>query len=169
MFKILKDTGVVISEKYNGIYYLTGNITFDTQIIVTRKLDGDKRAGLKILSRDAQENDVRKFLEEAKLAKEPGDLHNIDAVLQVNVSANKKLYEAVRRDKSMCQALKDLMKEEIEAEKAAVATAAATTATAKTKLVDIKELMKNMKWTAEQAMKALGITAEDQAKYSAML
>ena len=69
----------------------------------------------------------------------------------------------------MCQALKDLMKEEIEAEKAAVATAAATTATAKTKLVDIKELMKNMKWTAEQAMKALGITAEDQAKYSAML
>ena len=29
--------------------------------------------------------------------------------------------------------------------------------------------MKNMKWTAEQAMKALGIPDADQAKYSAML
>ncbi len=34
---------------------------------------------------------------------------------------------------------------------------------------NIRELMKNMKWTAEQAMKALGLSEEDQAKYSSML
>ena len=33
----------------------------------------------------------------------PEDLQNIDAVLQVSVSANKDLYEEVRRDEEMCQ------------------------------------------------------------------
>ena len=104
---------------------------------------------------------MRKFLEEAKLAKEPGDLQNIDAVLQVSVSANKELYEEVRRDEKMCQALKELMKDEIAEERADERTG--------TVADNIKELMKNMKWTREQAMKALGIPDADKAKYSAML
>ena len=52
---------------------------------------------MKILSRNAKEADVRQFLKEAKLAKEPGDIQNVDAVLQVSVSANKKLYQKIRR------------------------------------------------------------------------
>ena len=57
----------------------------------------------------------------------------------------------------MCQALKELMKDEIEEEKR------------DTVLGNIKELMKNMKWTEKQAMEALGIPDADQSKYSAML
>ena len=57
----------------------------------------------------------------------------------------------------MCQALKELMKEEIAEERA------------DEKVIDIKHLMKNMKMTAEQAMNALGIPVTDQSKYSAML
>ncbi len=34
-------------------------------------------------------NDVRRFIEQAKKVKKPGDLQNIDAVLQVSVSACK--------------------------------------------------------------------------------
>ena len=89
-------------------------------------------------------------------------MQNIDAVLQVSVSANKKLYEDIkRRDKDMCQALKDLMKDEIAEERAE--------ATTDTNLGNIKELMKNMKWTAEQAMKALGFSEADCSKYFALL
>ena len=161
LFKMLKGYGVDADKKYDGIYYLRGNTIFDTQIIVTKELDGDKHASLKILSRKAKESDVRKFLEEAKLAKEPWELQNIDAVLQVSVSANKELYEEIRRDDSMCQALKELMKEEIAEERAE--------ATADTKLVDIKKIMKNLKMTAAQAMQALEIPDAEQAKYSAML
>ena len=161
LFKMLKGNGAKVDKKYEGIYYLSGNTLFDTQMIITRELDGDKHASLKVLSRNAQESDVRRFLEEAKLAKSPGDLQNIDAVLQVSVSVNRKLYEKVRKDETMCQALRDLMKNEIAEEIAE--------ATADTKLVDIKELMKNMKWTSEQAMNALGIPISDQAKYSTML
>lgn len=157
LLRILEGYGVTALEKYKGIYYLTGNIVFDTQIIVTRELDGNKHSSLKILSKNAQESDVCKFLEEAKLAKESGDLQNIDAVLRVSLSANKKLYEELRRNDKMCQALKELMKDEIAEERA------------DEKLIDIRELMKNMKWSAEQAMDALGIPDADQAKYSAML
>ena len=36
-------------------------------------------------------------------------------------------------------------------------------------LASIKNLMKNMKWSAEQAMTSLGIAENDQAKYAAQL
>jgi len=147
----------VITEKYKGIYYLTGKVLFDTQIIVTGDMDGKKHSGLKILSKNAKEEDVRTFLQEAEQAKEPGERSNIDAVLQVSVSENVELFEKIRRDERMCQALKELMKEEIAEERA------------DEKVIDIKHLMKNMKMTAEQAMNALGIPVTDQSKYSAML
>ena len=38
-----------------------------------------------------------------------------------------------------------------------------------TRLIDIKELMKNMKLTADQAMNALGIPLAEQSKYSSLL
>ena len=161
LFKILEGSGVVIVEKYKGIYYLTGKVLFDTQIIVTGAMDGKKHPGLKILSKNAKEEDVRTFLQEAKQTKEPGERNNIDAVLQVSVSENADLFEKIRRDEKMCQALRELMKEEIAEE--------VTKGRTDEKLVDIKELMKNMKLTAEQAMNALGISVADQSKYSAML
>ena len=128
LFRMLEGSGVVITEKYKGIYYLSGKVLFDTQ-------------------------------------KEPGERNNIDAVLQVSVSENAELFEKIRRDERMCQALRELMKDEIAEEIAKEVTKGR----ADEKLVDIKELMKNMKLTAEQAMNALGIPVADQSKYSAML
>ena len=37
------------------------------------------------------------------------------------------------------------------------------------KLEMLTELMKNMKWTAEQAMQAAGLTAEEKNEFAAML
>ncbi|MBO4899107.1 MAG: hypothetical protein J5509_02345 [Lachnospiraceae bacterium] len=91
------------------------------------------------------------------MATEPGDLQNIDAVLQVSVSANEVLYRRVREDHVMCQALEDLMQDKI-VEKQEQQTAK-----------NLKELMKNMKLTAEQAMQALGISDSDKPRYMAML
>ena len=164
LFEILIKSEIDINERYPGIYYLTGKVLFPTQIIVTTKLD-NKHSGLKILSRNAKESDVRQFIREAKLAKEAGDIQNVDAVLQVSVSANKKLYQKIRREENMCQALRDLMKDEIDEE---VATNRAEERT-ETVIENIKSLMKNMKWSAEQSMKALGIKKKDQARYMTML
>lgn len=52
----------------------------------------------------------------AKNFKEPGDKEKADAVLQVSVAANKEKYDEVRRSTGMCEALRELMKDEIEEE-----------------------------------------------------
>ena len=68
-----------------------------------------------VLSKSVKEEDVRAFVEEAVQIAEPGDKNNVDAVLQVSVSANKEIYEAIRRcNKVMCKALRELMKEDFE-------------------------------------------------------
>lgn len=92
----------------------------------------------------------------------PGDKNNVDAVLQVSVSANKEIYEAIRRcDKVMCDALKELMKEDFEETK--------QEAKQETLLEAIKNVMEAMKCTAEQAMIILKIPDADRGKYTAKL
>ena len=57
---------------------------------------------------------MRLFLKEAQQETEQGGKALVDAILQVSVSANRELYERIRRDDGMCQALRELMKDEIQ-------------------------------------------------------
>ena len=101
---------------------------------------------------------MKEFLEEAMHMVAQGDRNNIDAVLQVSVSANQKLYEMIRRsDKIMCDALKELMKEDFEKKEQ------------ETLLKAIRNLMDSMTWTAEQAMAAMQIPDADRGKYMTKL
>lgn len=73
----------------------------------------------------------------------------------------------------MCEALRELMKDEIEEEKRK-AVEDATRELKKTTVkeleeVHIKSLMENMKWTAEKAMAALNIPASERTDYAARL
>ena len=159
MFKTMKKMGLEIEERYPGIYYISGKqALFDTQIVVTKQLEKETHRTLRVLSKHVQEEDVRAFVEKAGKMTEPGDRNNIDAVLHVSVSANREIYEAIRRcDKIMCDALRELMKEDFEETKQ------------ETLLETIKNLMDTMKWTAEQAMTAMKISDADRGKYIAKL
>ena len=131
---------------------------FDTQIVVTKQLDKENHRTLRVLSKRVKEEDVRAFVEKAAQISEPGDRNNVDAVLQVSVSANKEIYEAIRRcDKVMCEALRELMKEDLEQREQ------------ETLLKAIRNLMETMKCSAEQAMAALKIPDADRGKYIAKL
>ena len=44
----------------------------------------------------------------------PRDRQNVKAVLQVSVKANDELYREIRRDANMCDALRELMKDDLE-------------------------------------------------------
>lgn len=69
-----------------------------------------------MLSESAQTDDIQRFTELASAFTEPGDKEKADAVLQVSVAANRKNYDKVRRTSDMCEALRELMKKEIEEE-----------------------------------------------------
>ena len=158
LFAMLENEGHCIEERYPGIYYITNNLSFPVQIVVTSRLNPETHSSLRILSNHADKKDVERFLAEAEKLSSPESLNNVDAVLQASVSANYDIYEEVRRDSIMCQALRELMKDEIETE--------INEAENRVKLEDIKGIMESFSVTAEQAMDALKIP---QAKRAAII
>ena len=116
MFSMLKEEGAVIEQRYPGIYYITGNTLFPVQIVVAKELNNTLHSSLRVLSDSADREDVETFLQNSVKTSEPWEREDIDAVLQASVSANKELYEEIRRDSGMCQALRELMKDEIDKE-----------------------------------------------------
>jgi hypothetical protein len=165
----LRRAGAGVQEKFPGIYYVTGHTLFATQIVVTGSLGRENHSSLRVLSSHAQEEDVRRFLAESEALTTPGERNNMDAVLQVSISANGSIYEKVKEDMLMCEALEKLMKKEIDAKVAEGIQQGLEQGLEKGKadtlLSSIKNLMISMKFTAEQAMNALGIPAEEQGFY----
>ena len=73
----------------------------------------------------------------------------------------------------MCEALRELMKDEIEREieeqKRQAALQAEQKAKKESTIELIKNLMDSMKWTAEQAMEAMKVPVKDREQYMAGL
>jgi hypothetical protein len=97
-------------------FLLKGNLLFPVQIVVTSELSPENHSSLRVLTNKAKVEDVTNFLLQTKELASPGDKNNIDAVLQASVAANANIFDDVRRNANMCQALRELMKDEIEIE-----------------------------------------------------
>lgn len=116
LFKAIRGEGGIITEKYPGIYYIEGIIQFPTQFILTKSLDKKMHTSLRLLTKHLSEEDAELFITMASKFTKQGDRHNADALLQVSVSANRKVFERVKRkDPIMCEALKELMKDDFKA------------------------------------------------------
>ena len=114
LVKMLEEGGATVVNTAPGVYEVRDAGFFPAQIIATRDLDPVKHAGLKILSREAREEDIEIFLEQAQSATSPDERLNIDAILQVSVSANRQTYDNLkRRNFDMCEAMRTLMQDEI--------------------------------------------------------
>ena len=148
LMKSIGRYGGSIEKRFPGIYYITGIVSIPSQIIVTSELDGKEHATLRIISKNAKEEDVRQFLIDSSRFVTQGDINNANAVLQVSVSANKVLFSQLRRDEFMCQALMEIMKDEIQEERDEVF------------IENIKSLMNTLHLSAEEAMDALNVPEE---------
>ena len=69
----------------------------------------------------------------------------------------------------MCEALRELMKDEIEREIEEQKQQAVLETERKISIELIKNLMDSMKWTAEQAMEAMKVPLKDREQYMAGL
>ena len=87
---------------------------FSTRVVVTQELEPGEHRSLRILSNHAKKEDVEEFLRKAEGMNTPRDRQNVEAVLQVSVKANDELYREIRRDANMCDALRELMKDDLE-------------------------------------------------------
>jgi hypothetical protein len=166
LFEELKNMGHGIENKFPGIYYITGNLLFPVQIVVTSELSPENHSSLRVLTNKAKVEDVTNFLLQTKELASPGDKNNIDAVLQASVAANANIFDDVRRNANMCQALRELMKDEIEIE---LANARKEGAEAAKKEADeaVKAAAEAAKKEADEAAKAARKEAEASSKTSA--
>ena len=115
LFKKLKKLSAKIEEKAFGIYYVYGIINIPLQIVVTNLLEKGRYEALRILAPNAEEDEVRRFIEGTDDLTDKDDKINADAILQVSVSANQKLYDKITRgDGVMCEALRELLKDDID-------------------------------------------------------
>ena len=165
MIRKLQLAGLHIKEQYPGIYYVSGSIPVSAQIIVTSRLSAETHSSLRILSSHADKEDIRRFLDIANTLSEQGDRNNVDAVLQASISANYELYKEIRSEYIMCDALRELMKDEIEATVNKKVKEQVTMKVEEqvnenineTKLEAVQNIMKTLKLSVEQAMDALMI------------
>ena len=148
-----------ITNPYPGIYYIDGVIEVPMQIVVTRELDDPELVPLKILMENPDEESVRAFLKQEYT--EQGDRENADAVLQVSVSVNKELYERIRSDEAMCQALRELMKDDFDRTEKVTEQ--------QTKVLDIKNVMESFGVSLEKAMESLKIPSDQRSMYAGLV
>lgn len=165
LFAALRQEGLAVEEPFEGIYYIKGRIFFDTQIIVTSRLNRENHRSLRLLSGKVGREDAEAFIKRAEKVTDPGERNNIEAVLQVSIAANQELYDEIRRSSAMCDALRQLMREEIEEEK----RNAVQKAEKETLLATIKNLMANLRLSADEVMSAMSIPREEWAEYRAKL
>ena len=146
LFDVLESSGIHMEEKYPGIYYLTGRIQFETQIVVFSRLD-ETHPAYRILRPGAKQDDIKQFLMDARLAVEPWEIQDIKALLEVSVASNKETYRKVKEEKAMGEALQELMQEDIDKK------------IAKTK-GDMAEAMLSDGKPVEEIIKYTGVTVE---------
>ena len=161
LFKRLQELEHNVTRKYPGVYYVSNKLMIPIQIIVTKELELEEHISLRMLSDNVTEQNAKRFVETASLLIEKDDRANADAILQISVSANKTIYDKVKEEEAMCDALRDLMKDEIEDEK--------KKAIKEERMATIRALMKNLKCSAEKAMESMGIPKSEYPDYMKML
>lgn len=130
LFKWFESNNCKIDEKYPGIYYVTGEkILFTTQIIVSSRLNVEEHQWLRALTSKMNEATGERLVLSAKGLSEKDDKDNADSVLQLALAENKELFKKLKEVPGMCEALRTLMKPELDAATATAKNQGRTEAT----------------------------------------
>lgn len=121
LFRYFEQHEIKMKRPYPGIYYVMGAVLFPTQIIVGKELKQADHAWIKALSDKMQKQEMRELLERINSLSQKLDKELADSVLEVSLRANKQVVEELRGDESMCQALLEIMRPEVEVIKREVA------------------------------------------------
>ena len=113
LFKKLLAEGKKITCDDPGVYRIEGIVEFTISVIVIKELKDRELLALSVMRNNADEEDVKAFLTEAGSYTEPEDRRHADAVLQISAGANIALYNRLRGDESMCEALREIMAEDL--------------------------------------------------------
>lgn len=113
LFRQLTGSDMVCTETRHGIYEVTDNLPFRTQIIVTGRLKEDGHAWLKGLTKDGTKQKVQGIIDQTYLL----DVKHkplAETVMNVFTGANMALMHEIKKEEiTMCQAVNELFADEI--------------------------------------------------------
>ncbi len=89
---------------------------FLTQIIVSKDLSKNNQKWLTLLSRDLDKSDAKRVVSQLELLTEESEKQHGDSVLQVAVQENEEIFDKIKEEGNMCEALRKLMEPEIREE-----------------------------------------------------
>ena len=114
LFGYFKKHGYQVSNPYSGIYYITGNIPFPAQIIVTKELKPELHVWLRALSGQLEKQDLQNLLEHMRQLAGKLDREYAEAVLEVAFKANIQIMKELMGDVKMSEELLEIVKPIIE-------------------------------------------------------
>lgn len=114
LFKALEADGCEVKRIRPGVYKIEGLVSIGVNIIVTRELDDPNLSAIKAMAYKAEEEDIRRFILESSKYTEKGDKSDADAVLQIIAGANEEMIRKMRGDERMCEALREIMAEDLQ-------------------------------------------------------
>lgn len=163
-----KERGYTIENPEEGVYYVIGD-KIPIQVIVISQLNPKKNLWLYSLTNKLENEEAIKMLLEDYKGKQSDNLYT--AVMQVVMKANG---ERMKGDDGMvCEALMELMKDELEASKEEGKVLGEELGREigqeSAQLSAVKSLMKTLKLTLVQAMDALEIPENQRVKYMELL
>ena len=114
LFRYLEEKdGYRITEADPGVYRISGMIDMVVQIVVIKELKEHVFLPLRIMVRDADEEEIKAFLKEILTYDIPEDRNNANAVLNISSEANEDAFIRIRRDEEMGDALRRVMKDDL--------------------------------------------------------
>ena len=154
LFRRLKADGIDISEMYPGIYRLSNNLPFRTQVIVTKEFPHKEHSWLRCLTRHGTGRELDIIIANTPTLDKYNKRH-ADNIMDIFTSANNELVRERIKEPAMCNAVNELFADQIEEMKLIIADK-------ESKLTDMESLIAAQASTiAELKAKLAQYTAKD--------
>ena len=113
LFQWFENNGYQVEEVFKGIYYVIQETSFITQIIVSKQLSKENQKWLTLLSGDLDRADVARVVSQIESLTEENEKRHGDSVLQVAMQENEEVFNEIREDGNMCEALRKFFEPEL--------------------------------------------------------
>jgi hypothetical protein len=161
MFEEMEKDGTLVRDGIPGIYHVKGYTDLPFQIIITGELKGDEYAAYSALTDKADEADVERIIEGVGQEKDDAVREHYRVLLRLVIEKNPRFIESIRRDQKMEDVLMEIVKDRVDEKVNAKEQ--------QTTVTHIRDIMKNLKLTAEQAMDALSIPPSQRSTYAGLV
>ena len=117
LFAKLKERGFSIDQVHPGVYHVTGAVSVPAQVVITSRLPKGKYEAFRALAKDVTKEDMMKLLQLVEADEDPMMVEYIRAVLNVSIALNAALFDEIKKEGIMTEAINKIFQKEFAKER----------------------------------------------------